>query len=95
MKINSHVIDQAISCAFEYPLQSIQQEFIIVAREMQRPSVLFKPRVFIDGNQWCALYGDNIQEGIAGFGDTVKSAMFNFDNEWNTRLTMKKDKNND
>ena len=24
-----------------------------------------------DGNKWCFLYGDNIQEGIAGFGDTI------------------------
>ena len=26
---------------------------------------------FKDGNQWCFLYGKNIQEGICGFGETI------------------------
>ena len=29
---------------------------------------------FKDGNQWCFLYGENLQEGIAGFGDTIFDA---------------------
>lgn len=28
-----------------------------------------------DGNQWCVLWGENLQEGIAGFGDTPEEAM--------------------
>lgn len=28
-----------------------------------------------DGNQWCALMGDNLQVGVAGFGDTLKEAL--------------------
>lgn len=31
-----------------------------------------------DGNKWCFLYGDNIQEGIAGFGDTITEAAYDF-----------------
>ena len=31
-----------------------------------------------DGNQWCFIYGDNIQDGIAGFGDTIDEAAFDF-----------------
>lgn len=31
-----------------------------------------------DGNQWCILIGDNIQEGICGFGDTIEDALFKF-----------------
>ena len=31
-----------------------------------------------DGNQWCFLYGENIQEGICGFGDTIYEAAKNF-----------------
>lgn len=34
-----------------------------------------------DGNQWCVLYGANLQEGIAGFGDTPISAMRAFRRE--------------
>lgn len=31
-----------------------------------------------DGGQWCVLYGDDLQSGIAGFGDTPSLAMLNF-----------------
>ena len=32
------------------------------------------PRLFKDGNQWCVLHGENLQEGIAGFGSTKDEA---------------------
>ena len=35
---------------------------------------------FKDGNKWCFLYGENIQEGIAGFGDTILEAAVDFYN---------------
>ena len=33
---------------------------------------------FKDGNMWCYLYGDNIQEGICGFGETIYKAAWDF-----------------
>lgn len=36
-----------------------------------------------DGDQWCWLYGDNLQEGIAGFGPSPAKAMCNFEIEFN------------
>ena len=33
-----------------------------------------------DGNQWCFLWGDNIQDGVAGFGDTIRDAALDFYN---------------
>lgn len=56
------------------------------ADESMRPAVMFKPRVFMDGNQWCALYGDNLHDGCAGFGDSIAEAMKAFDAEWSTKL---------
>lgn len=47
-----------------------------------RPFMLLRPRMFPDGNQWCALYGDNLQEGVAGFGDTPEQASIQFDVQW-------------
>jgi hypothetical protein len=38
-----------------------------------------KPKLSKDGNMWCFLYGENLQEGIAGFGETLYAAMFDFD----------------
>jgi len=52
------------------------------AWEYQRPSVVFRPHLSKDGNMWCALLGDNLQEGVAGFGDTPAKAMYAFDVAW-------------
>ncbi len=49
-----------------------------------------KPRIFPDGDQWCCLYGENIQEGVSGFGGTPAKAVFDWDNNfWNQTLTNK------
>jgi len=48
-----------------------------------RPSTVHKPKLFKDGNMWCALYGINLQEGVAGFGKSPEYAMIAFDKEWN------------
>jgi len=57
------------------------------ALEQRRPFTILKPRMFPDGDKWCALYGENLQEGIAGFGDTPEKAAMQFDIEFlNQRL---------
>lgn len=60
--------------------------------EQQRPSVLFRPTLLIDGDKWCALYGSDLQEGVAGFGDSPDDAMRDFDSSWSKRLTILKRK---
>lgn len=46
-----------------------------------------QPKIFPDGDKWCALYGKNIQEGVAGFGDTPAKALSDWDNNfWNQKL---------
>lgn len=32
-------------------------------------------QVYRDGDQWCALLGDDFAEGYAGFGDSVSDAL--------------------
>ena len=39
------------------------------AGEYERPSVIFRPRIYVDGDKWCALYGDDLESGVAGFGE--------------------------
>ena len=58
------------------------QEAQITETARRAPSVLFRPRLSLDGNQWCALYGENLQEGVAGFGDSPEGAMADFDKNW-------------
>jgi len=56
--------------------------FYALGDALQRPSVVWRPRLYRDGDQWCALYGENLQDGCAGFGDTPEEAMAAFDAEW-------------
>jgi len=57
------------------------------AYDFTRPSVLFRPSLSIDGNKWCALYGRNLQDGVAGFGDSPEAAMRDFDTVWQKSLS--------
>lgn len=83
------VIREAAMSAFDISCQIpvIAQEFIIAGQEMQRPSVLFKPRISQDGDQWMALLGDNLAEGVAGFGKTPDEAMRAFDQAFYKQIT--------
>jgi len=60
--------------------------------EYQRPSVLYRPRLSLDGNMWIALYGDNIAEGCCGCGESPELAMAAFDKEWCAKYAKKLDK---
>lgn len=54
---------------------------------LQAAHVRMRPRVFPDGTAWCCLYGDNLQEGVAGFGDTPAQACHAFDLAWDAGCT--------
>ena len=75
---------QAACSGFDisHAVNMIQYEFVNAAMAHQAPSVLMRPKISKDGNQWCALYGDNLQDGVAGFGNTPSAAMRDFDNAW-------------
>jgi hypothetical protein len=53
-----------------------------VAIEKKRPSMMLRPKIYPDGDQWCCLLGDDLQMGVAGFGDTPELAAKNFDDVW-------------
>jgi hypothetical protein len=81
-------IEDAIARNFQFHhnMQNIEFAFSEAAEAMVSPSVLYKPALSIDGNQWCALYGANLQDGVAGFGDSPALAMLDFDKSWNANL---------
>lgn len=56
------------------------------AIKINEPFTLYRPRLFIDGNQWCALYGENLQDGVAGFGDSPEKAVADFNRKWEESL---------
>jgi hypothetical protein len=59
------------------------------ALERTRPFHMLQPhtRIFLYGNpgsgrMWCILYGENLQDGVAGFGETPDKASYDFDKNW-------------
>lgn len=68
---------------FSYARECMVQEFSFswanVSDDMRRPSVLYRPILSAAGSSWCALLGENLQVGVAGFGDTPAEAMAAFD----------------
>jgi hypothetical protein len=76
------IIREAAHLDASYAIEAIRQDFSIAAAEMQRPSVLYRPSIEMDGSQWCALYGSNLVDGVAGFGETPAKAMADFDKNW-------------
>ena len=67
-------------------MASVAQEYEFAAYEQQRPSAVFKPKIYKDGNQWCALLGDDLQSGVYGFGDSPDLAARDFDKHWITKV---------
>ena len=53
---------------------------------INRPSYILKPKLSVDGNKWCALYGEDLQSGVAGFGDSPELAYQDFDENWYKKL---------
>lgn len=70
--------------------QSVSEQsrrcYSAIEDHMTQPSVLYRPTLGIDGNQWCALYGEDLMHGVAGFGDTPELAMIDFNKNWSTPL---------
>lgn len=77
-----HIVMNACTHAADMASAAIQA----AAGQYTLPSVLFQPRLSIDGDHWCALYGDNLQDGVAGFGKSPAAAMWDFDCNWSKTL---------
>lgn len=46
----------------------------------------FQAKLSIDGDQWCWLYGENLQDGIAGFGKSPYLAALDFNRNFYAKL---------
>lgn len=77
--LDSHMAMSAISHAADMAKISIQQ----AVYSYEQPSAIYRPKVYPDGDKWCALYGDNIQDGVCGFGDSPADATHDFNQCWN------------
>lgn len=76
-----------------WQIEAVKTAFCEAAYEQQRPSVIYKPDLYPDGDQWCALYGADLATGVAGFGKSPNDAMYNFDKAWHEKLPIKQNTN--
>ena len=53
-----------------------------LSHELLRPFRMMHTTLSMDGSQWCVLYGTNIQDGVAGFGESPDKASRAFDLAW-------------
>ena len=68
--------------------QDKQQAELSVAVQIEEMNLfsILNPKLFVDGNKWCVLYGDNIQSGVCGFGDSPEKAVWDFNKSWSKSL---------
>ena len=84
--VSDAIREANLSHYIERAALSVIDEVGAVARAHSVPSAVYRPALSIDGNQWCALYGANLQDGVTGFGDSPAAAMADFDVAWGLRL---------
>lgn len=83
-------MEQQASNAICHAAEMAKIDIQFAASQYMRPSAIWRPKISVDGNKWCALYGDNLQDGLAGFGDSVAEAMADFDLNWTKHLPIQK-----
>jgi hypothetical protein len=74
--------------------QHVADQTLAAMQEMERycaahpgsPAALRRPGLSIRGRTFVALLGPTIEEGIAGFGDSVQAALRAFDKQYSRSL---------
>lgn len=70
---------------YEAVAESIEAE---IRRNQYMLFSMLNPTLAKDGDQWCVLYGDNLQTGIAGFGATPHLAVLAWNAEWHKKAAL-------
>lgn len=85
-ELQDRIVQAAYDAAFRAS-EAIRIEAEVYSNTLSRPSVIFRPSIAPDGDQWSALYGPNIAEGVVAYGDTPEKAAEAFDVAWKTQRT--------
>jgi len=73
-----HLHDDYLAASQRHSTAIEQAEYNLVA--------MLKPLIIQDGNQWCVLLGENLQVGIAGFGDSPYLAILDFNRQFTKKI---------
>ena len=74
-RANQDTINNSLIAEAQINYWATKKDYIIVEA--------LRPKIMLDGDKWCCLYGNNLQEGIAGFGNTPNEAVIDFNNAFN------------
>ena len=80
-----HTVDQT--------LMAMQEMERYCAAHPNSAVAIRHPRLSLCGRTFVALLGASVEEGIAGFGDTVQAALRAFDLQYSRSLTPPADRN--
>jgi len=70
----------------DYAMVATEQMKLYCSAHPGSPSALHRPRLFVRGELWIALFGPSVEEGIVGIGSTVTAALRAFDAQYFTGL---------
>jgi len=73
-------------------LAAMEEMELYCASHPRSPAAVRRPRLSIRGRTFVALLGPAIEEGIAGFGDSVQAALRAFDAQYLRALTPPADR---
>ena len=74
---------------YDHDTSSLNYEMAVERTQFNLVAFL-KPKLSVDGNQYCFLYGENLQDGVTGFGDSPAHAAEDFSRNWYKSLQNKK-----
>ena len=95
--VRSRIVGADIGCAVENAIREMNISHLVsmafscvhsAAASYEEPCSIYRPKLFVDGNLWCALYGEDLQNGVAGFGDSPYLAMQDFNKNWYASLQV-------
>lgn len=66
-------------------IEGLREGAVIEAAEMNLVSLL-KPRLSIDGDQYCWLLGEDLMNGVAGFGRSAYEAALDFNRAFKAQI---------
>ena len=83
-----NIEQEQLSCFLNELHRAFENEMREISYQYTRPHFMYRIIPYKDGNRWCALLGENIQEGIVGFGSSASEALQNFDIDYFNRHAL-------
>lgn len=82
--------EETLNVYLSIALEKFNYTMSEIMEELTKPSVLYKPKIYHDGNMWCCIYGE-MPMCVVGFGKTPKDAVNAFNASFNVETLKLKE----